>query len=80
LVPREYPTSGRRSTMSVPMTLRTHQLPTRQTEADLQRAIGAWITTSAFVDIALDHAGDTDLVRIYEGDFFITLDLVRADR
>ena len=80
LVPRNGPTRRRRSTVSVPMTLHAQQLPAaRQSDVDLQRAIEAWVDTTAFVDIALQHAGDTDVMRIYDGDSFVTLELLRAN-
>ena len=63
---------------SVPVTLHAHQLSSRQSETDLQRAIGAWITTSAFVDVELRRSGDRNLVRIHERHSFVTLELMSA--
>jgi hypothetical protein len=72
------PDSRASDTTSVPVTLHAHQLSARQSETDLQRAIGAWITTSAFVDIELRLAGDNHLVRIHEQQAFVTLELLSA--
>jgi hypothetical protein len=63
---------------SVPVTLHAHQLSGRQSETDLQRAIGAWITTSAFVDVELRRAGDRRLMRIHERHSVVTLELLTA--
>ena len=76
LVPRVDSTQRRPTSTSVPVTIHAHQLPTRQSETDLQRAIGAWITTSAFVDIELRHGGDSNLVCIHERQSFVTLELL----
>jgi hypothetical protein len=63
---------------SVPVTLHAHQLSARQSETDLQRAIGAWITTSTFVDVELCRTGGSVVVRIHERNSFVTLELLAA--
>ena len=80
LVPHVDTTPGRATSPSVPVTIHAHPLPTRQSETDLQRAIGAWITTSAFVDIELRHVGASNLVCIHERQSFVTQELLSASR
>jgi hypothetical protein len=63
---------------SMPVTLHAHQLSGRESATDLRRAIGAWVTTSAFVDVELRRAGDRRLMRIHERHSVVTLELLTA--
>jgi hypothetical protein len=78
LVPVHRRRDGGRGTVSVPMTLRTHQLPARQPVDRVDAAMATWTTTSAFVDIVVDRDEDCAVVSIRGDASTITLELTAS--
>jgi hypothetical protein len=67
-----------RSSACVPMTLRAHELPQRQSSSELLSALEAWVDSDAFVDIEVERDAGTEVVHIFEASRLITLELVHA--
>lgn len=60
------------------MTFRAHELPQRQSSSELLSAIQAWVDSDSFVDIEVERDAGTEVVRIFEANRLITLELVHA--
>ena len=78
LVPVLRSSDGGRGAASVPMTLRTHQLPSRQPVDQVDAAMARWTTTSAFVDIVVDQEEGCAVVSIRNETSAITLELMAS--